>query len=65
MFDIFNLSNSWSPTSISNQMFTEQTTNGVGVLTPTPGAYNQPLADVGPPDGTLVRRLQVGARFVF
>jgi hypothetical protein len=65
MFDIFNLSNSWSPTSISNQMFTETTTNGVGVLTPTPGAYNQPLADVGPPDGTLVRRLQVGARFVF
>jgi hypothetical protein len=60
-FDIFNLSNSWSPTTISTQMYTE----AKGVLTLTPTAYGQGTADIGFPDGTQARRMQVGARFVF
>jgi outer membrane receptor protein involved in Fe transport len=60
-FDIFNLSNSWSPTTISTQMYTETK----GVLTLTPTAYGQGTADAAFPDGTQARRLQVGARFVF
>ena len=65
MFDMFNVSNSWSPTSISTQMYTEATTNGVGVLTLTPSAYGLGTADAGFPDGTQARRMQVGLRFVF
>jgi hypothetical protein len=60
-FEAFNVSNSWSPTSMSKQAFTESG----GVLTLTPSAYNQGLGDQATPDGTLARRLQVSARFTF
>jgi hypothetical protein len=60
-FEAFNISNSWSPTSLSTQAFTE----AKGVLTLTPGAYNQGLGDAENPDGTEARRLQVSARFSF
>jgi hypothetical protein len=60
-FEAFNVSNSWSPTSMSLQAFTESK----GVLTLTPSAYNQGLSDAASPDGTLARRLQVSARFTF
>jgi len=60
-FEAFNLSNSWSPTSMSTQAFTESK----GILTLTPSAYNQGLSDAASPDGTLARRLQVSARFTF
>jgi hypothetical protein len=60
-FEAFNVSNSWSPTSMSKQAFTESK----GVLTLTPTAYNQGLGDAATPDGTEARRLQVSARFTF
>ncbi len=60
-FEAFNISNSWSPTSMSTQAFTETK----GVLTLTPTAYNQGLSDAAAPDGTEARRLQVSARFSF
>jgi len=60
-FEAFNVSNSWSPTSMSKQAFTE----AKGILTLTPTAYNQGLGDAATPDGTLARRLQVSARFTF
>jgi hypothetical protein len=60
-FEAFNVSNSWSPTSMSLQAFTESK----GVLTLTPAAYNLGLSDAATPDGTEARRLQVSARFTF
>lgn len=60
-FEAFNVSNSWSPTFMSNQAFTE----AKGVLTLTPSAYNVGTSDAATPDGTLARRLQVSARFSF
>jgi hypothetical protein len=60
-FEAFNISNSWSPTSMSTQAFTE----AKGVLTLTPTAYGQGLGDAAAPDGTEARRLQVSARFTF
>jgi len=60
-FEAFNVSNSWSPTSMSKQAYTE----AKGILTLTPTAYNQGLSDAATPDGTEARRLQVSARFTF
>jgi hypothetical protein len=60
-FEAFNISNSWSPTSMSTQAFTESK----GILTLTPAAYNVGLGDAATPDGTLARRLQVSARITF
>jgi len=60
-FEAFNVSNSWSPTFMSNQAFTE----AAGKLTLTPSAYNVGTSDAATPDGTLARRLQVSARFTF
>ncbi len=60
-FEVFNVSNSWSPTSITTSAFTE----AKGVLTLTPTAYGQGSADVAAPDGTEARRMQVGLRFTF
>lgn len=60
-FEAFNISNSWSPTSMSSQEYVESK----GVLTLTPGAYNVGLGDSASPDGTEARRLQVSIRFVF
>ncbi len=61
MFEAFNLSNSWSPTTMSAQAFTESK----GVLTLTPTAYGVGSSDQISPDGTEARRLQVSARFTF
>jgi hypothetical protein len=60
-FEVFNISNSWSPTSMSTQAFTESK----GVLTLTPLAYGQGTGDAAAPDGTEARRMQVGLRFMF
>jgi Carboxypeptidase regulatory-like domain/TonB dependent receptor/TonB-dependent Receptor Plug Domain len=59
--EVFNVSNSWSPTSMTTSAFTE----AKGVLTLTPTAYGQGSGDSMAPDGTEARRLQVGLRFVF
>ena len=60
-FEAFNVSNSWSPTS----MFQQEYTASKGVLTLTPSAYGYGSGDGGFPDGTQARRLQVSARFTF
>jgi hypothetical protein len=60
-FEVFNVTNSWSPTSMSSQAYTETG----GILTLTPTAYNQGTGDSAPPDGTLARRMQVSIRFQF
>jgi len=59
--EAFNISNSWSPTSMTTQEYTE----AKGVLTLTPSAYGVGSADGGFPDGTQARRLQISARIVF
>lgn len=59
--EVFNVSNSWSPTTMTTQAFTE----AKGVLTLTPTAYGQGSADAMSPDGTEARRLQVSVRFTF
>ena len=60
-FEAFNVSNSWTPTGLTTQQYTE----AKGVLTPTPTAYNVGTQDGGFPDGTQARRLQVSARVTF
>jgi hypothetical protein len=60
-FEAFNISNSWSPTS----MFTQEYTATKGVLQATPTAAGYGSADGGFPDGTQARRLQVSARVTF
>ena len=60
-FEVFNVSNSWSPTAINNQQYTE----AKGVLTLTPGAYGVGTGDQLFPDGTEARRMQLSARFTF
>jgi hypothetical protein len=60
-FEVFNVSNSWSPTALSSQQYTEKG----GVLTLTPGAYAVGTSDGLFPDGTEARRMQVSARFTF
>ncbi|HYL38810.1 MAG TPA: TonB-dependent receptor [Bryobacteraceae bacterium] len=60
-FEAFNISNSWSPTSINNQQYIESK----GVLTLSPGAFGVGIGDAAPPDGTLARRLQLSLRFVW
>jgi outer membrane receptor protein involved in Fe transport len=60
-FEAFNVSNSWTPTTLSQQEYTE----AKGVLTLTPTAYGVGQADGGFPDGTQARRLQVSARLSF
>lgn len=60
-FEAFNISNTWSPTSLTTQEYTE----AKGVLTLTPTAYNVGSADGGFPDGTQARRLQASIRVVF
>jgi hypothetical protein len=60
-FEVFNVSNSWSPTSVATQQYTATK----GVLTPTPTAWGFGTADGGFPDGTQARRLQISARLVF
>lgn len=58
-FDVFNISNSWSPTAMTNQAYTE----AKGVLTLTPAAYGFGSSDAMSPDGTAARRMQLSLRF--
>ncbi len=60
-FDAFNISNSWSPTSMTTQAYTE----AKGLLTLTPTAFGFGSGDSASPDGTLARRMQLSLRFVF
>jgi hypothetical protein len=60
-FEAFNISNSWSPTAMTTQAYTETK----GVLTLTPTAYGFGSSDSASPDGTLARRMQFSLRFVF
>jgi len=60
-FEAFNVSNSWSPTS----MLTQEYTATKGVLQATPTAWGYGSADGGFPDGTQARRLQISARVTF
>jgi hypothetical protein len=60
-FEAFNISNSWSPTALTTQVYTE----AKGVLTLTPSAYNVGSGDGGFPDGTQARRLQASIRITF
>jgi len=60
-FEVFNISNSWSPTAMSTQEYTA--TKGVLQLTPT--AYGIGNADGGFPDGTQARRMQISLRLTF
>ena len=60
-FEAFNVSNSWSPTSL----FTQEYTATKGVLQATPTAFGYGSADGGFPDGTQARRLQISARITF
>ncbi len=72
-FEAFNISNTWSPTSLLAQVYCEGNgcilPNGskgsTGVLYLTPTAYGIGSADGGFPDGTQARRLQVSARLTF
>jgi hypothetical protein len=59
--EVYNVSNSWSPTSIATQEYTATK----GVLTPTPAAWGYGTADGGFPDGTQARRIQISARLNF
>ncbi len=60
-FEAFNISNSWSPTSLFTQAFTATR----GILQATPTAWGYGSADGGFPDGTQARRLQISARVTF
>jgi hypothetical protein len=60
-FEAFNVSNSWSPTSVATQEYTATK----GILQATPTAWGFGLADGGFPDGTQARRLQISARATF
>lgn len=60
-FEAFNISNSWSPTAMTSQAYTETK----GVLTLTPTAYGFGSGDSASPDGTLARRMQFSIRFTF
>ncbi len=61
-FEAFNISNSWSPTTMATQEYAETTK---GTLTATPTAWGYGTADGGFPDGTQARRLQVSLRVSF
>jgi hypothetical protein len=65
-FEMFNVSNSWSPTSMTSAEYNLSK----GVLTPNIGSNGVPgwgvgNADGGFPDGTQARRMQISARFQF
>jgi len=62
-FEMFNLSNSWSPTAMSSTEYIAKA--GVLTLDTAPGAYGQGTSDGGFPDGTQARRMQISARFTF
>jgi hypothetical protein len=64
-FEVFNVSNSWSPTAMSSTEYILSK----GVLTPNinngiPG-WGVGTSSSGFPDGTQARRLQISARYTF
>ncbi len=61
IFEAFNVSNTWSPTSLFSQAYTATK----GVLQATPTAFGYGSADGGFPDGTQARRMQISARVTF
>jgi hypothetical protein len=71
--EAFNVSNTWSPTSLFSQAYCEGSgcilpngSKGVtGNLYYTPTAFGFGSGDGGFPDGTQARRLQVSARLIF
>jgi hypothetical protein len=62
-FEMFNVSNSWSPTAMSSTEYTSSkgilTLDGVGQT----AAYGIGTSSSGFPDGTQARRMQISARF--
>jgi hypothetical protein len=65
-FEMFNVSNSWSPTSMTSTEYILSK----GVLTPNIGSNGVPgwgvgSASSGFPDGTQARRMQISARYQF
>ena len=67
--EVFNISNSWSPTSMNTSAYTITTPSGgpAGPLKPVTSATRAGTGsgDSAPPDGTEARRLQISARFNF
>ena len=67
--EAFNISNSWSPTSMRTAAYTESgvCSSGTCQLKPVTGtsAVGTGNGDAFPPDGTEARRFQVSARFTF
>jgi len=59
--EVFNVSNSWSPTAIA----TVEYVAAKGVLTASPTRWGYATADGGFPDGTQARRIQISARIQF
>ncbi len=65
-FEVFNISNSWSPTSMTTSAYTETgVCPATCALKLTPNAFGLGSGDAYPPDGTEARRAQVSARFNF
>lgn len=72
-FEAFNITNSWSPTSMNTRAFTEagscsavpSTCALTALPTAGPGAFGTGSGDALNPDGTEARRLQVSARVTF
>ncbi|MGA8366058.1 MAG: TonB-dependent receptor, partial [Candidatus Acidiferrales bacterium] len=63
--EVFNISNSWSPTGMHSSAFNESgTCPATCGLTPVSNYYTG-SGDAMNPDGTEARRLQVSARFTF
>lgn len=65
-FEIFNISNSWSPTTMTTSAYSE--TGGKLQLNAPPAAaqgFGVGSGDAAPPDGSEARRMQVSARFTF
>ena len=65
-FEMFNVSNSWSPTGMSSTEYNLSK----GILSPNIATSGIPgwgvgTADGGFPDGTQARRMQISARFEF
>lgn len=62
IFEVFNVSNSWSPTAMASQAWLE---SKPGILTYTPTAFGYGTGDGGFPDGTQARRMQIAVRYQF
>ncbi|MGC1830038.1 MAG: TonB-dependent receptor [Candidatus Acidiferrales bacterium] len=70
--EVFNISNSWSPTAMHSSAYNESSSTSVTAcgVSPTPclipvSNYYTGSGDAMNPDGTEARRLQVSARFTF